>query len=116
MPFENLGRDVYMSCYPAMLEIQKGTDRIPGGKTCWLKTNAEDWTCWVRGKRLAEMEITMPELEWRTMQAIAERLEVPPDALVRAGLDSRLKKLRQFYKERGMTLGTAATTGKGGAK
>ena len=105
IPFENLGKDVYMHLWPATLELEKGTDWKAGSATRRIEQEANDWVRCIKGRRLAEMEVTMPAREWKAIQSLAARLEVPADALILAGLWERLRKLRRAYEARGETLG-----------
>lgn len=118
IPFENLGEDAYfLGCWPAVRELLKGVDLKACSDTRRIKERAEDWVQWIKGRRLAEMEVTMPARQWQEIQNVAAKLEVPADALILAGLWEKLRKLRRAYAARGETLGArpaTTATGKGG--
>jgi hypothetical protein len=96
--FESLGEGIHAACLPAWFEMNAGK-RHNGGKIDWLKTRAEDWIRWVRGKRLAEIEVAMPERDWLMIQEIARRIDVPADAICRACLEERARQLRKLHGE-----------------
>jgi len=117
IPFEQLGEDVYMHLWPATLELENGTAWKAGSRTRRIEQGADDWIRGLKGRRLAEMEVRMPARQWQAIQKLAAKLEVPADALILTGLWERLRKLRRYYQERGMTLGAPPAThasGKGG--